>query len=102
MAEKLGICVNSKNHLDHVIGLVKAAGAAGKEVEIFFTGEAVLLSQDPKFSELIGKGRIGICEVSYFAHGLKGKEVPGLVDKDFVTQGRHADMVEESDRYVIF
>ncbi len=102
MTAKLGICVNSSDHLDHVIRLAKAANAAGKEVEVFFTGEGVLLSQDPGFSELIGEGRIGICEVSYFAHGLKGKEVPGLVDKDFVTQGRHAEMVEDCDRYVIF
>lgn len=102
MAEKLGICVNSDKHLDHVIGLVKAAKAAGKELECFFTGYGVLLTQHRRFSELIGHGRIGVCEVSYIAHGLKGKEVPGLVDKDFVTQGRHAEMVEDCDRYVIF
>ncbi len=102
MAEKLGICVNSDSLLNHVIGLAKAGKAAGKEVEIFFTGAGVVLTQDSRFSELLGQGRIGVCEVSYIDRGLKGKEVPGLVDKDFVTQGRHAEMIEDSDRYVIF
>jgi hypothetical protein len=35
------------------------------------------------------------------ACGLTGKESSGLRDKDFVTQGRNAEMVEECDRYVV-
>lgn len=101
MAEKLGICVSTTNNLHHVIGIAKAAKATGKDVEIFFTGEGVLLTQDPRFQELLGTGRITVCEVSYIANGLQGKEVPGLVDKDFVTQARNAEMVEECDRYII-
>lgn len=102
MAGKLGICVSSKDHLHHVIGLARAARRAGKEVDIFFTGEGVLFTQDPRFSQLIGMGRIGVCEVSYFAFGLQGKEVPGLTDKDFVTQDRNAEMVANCTRYIIF
>jgi len=101
MPEKLGICVAGEANLRHVIGLTRAAKAAGKSVEIFFTGEGVRLTQDPRFSELIGSGRVSVCEVSYIANGLRGRPVDGLVDKDFVTQGRNAEMVEECDRYVI-
>jgi predicted peroxiredoxin len=101
MPEKLGICVAGKAHLHHVVGLTRAAKAAGKGVEIFFTGEGVLLTQAPGFSELIAAGRVTVCEVSYIANGLRGKPVEGLVDKDFVTQGRNAEMLEECDRYVI-
>ncbi len=101
MPEKLGICVADKAHLRHVIGLTRAAKAAGRGVEVFFTGEGVLLTQDPRFSELIGVARVTVCEVSYIANGLRGKPVEGLVDKDFVTQGRNAEMVEECDRYVV-
>ena len=101
MPEKLGICVAGEANLRHVIGLTGAARAAGKSVEIFFTGEGVRLTQDPGFSELIGAARVSVCEVSYIANGVRGKPIEGLVDKDFVTQGRNAEMVEECDRYVV-
>ncbi len=103
MPETLGICVATKNSIAHVIGLAKAAKAAGKEVKVFFTGEGVHLTQDPRFSELLvlGQGKVGVCEVSYIANGYKGKALPGMRDKDFVTQGRNAEMVEECERYVV-
>lgn len=101
MPEKLGICVAGEAHLRHVLGLTRAARAAGKGVEIFFTGDGVRLTQGPHFSELIRQARVSVCEVSYIANGFQGKPVEGLVDKDFVTQGRNAEMVDECDRYVI-
>jgi predicted peroxiredoxin len=101
MAETLGICVASRNHMRHVLGLSRAAKKAGKLVEIFFTGDGVELTQDPCFSELLKFARVAICEVSYIGKGYKGKELPGLKDKDFVTQARNAEMVEECDRYLI-
>ncbi|UCH19828.1 MAG: peroxiredoxin [Deltaproteobacteria bacterium] len=101
MAEKLGICAATQGCFHHVLGLTRAAKAAGKQVEIFLTGEGVHLTQDPRFSELLEAGRVGVCEVSYIASGYQGKAVPGLVDKDFVTQARNAEMVEECERYII-
>ncbi len=106
----LGICVATNNRMDHVLGLAKAARGQGKEVEIFFTGEGVLNTQDARFSQLLEiaqkgsnrpHGQIGVCEVSYIANGLQGKKIPGLRDKDFVTQGKNAEMVQECERYVI-
>jgi peroxiredoxin family protein len=110
MTETLGICVATRNQMAHVLGLAKAARAAGKEVKVFFTGEGVLLTQDPRFAELLRvtqegsslpHGQCTVCEVSYMANGLHGKEVPGLRNKDFVTQGRNAEMVEECKRYIV-
>jgi len=101
MSEKLGICISTRDNMHHVLGLAKAAKAVGKQVEIFLTGDAVHLTQDAHFSELLDAGRVAVCEVSYIANGYKGKEVPGLVDKDFVTQARNAEMVEECDQYLI-
>ncbi len=101
MVERLGICVATSNHLEHVIGLAKAARAAGKEVEVFFTGEGVHNTQDPRFLQLVGVCKVSVCEVSYIANGYKGKEVPGLKDKDFVTQARNAEMLEHCHRYLI-
>ena len=109
--ETLGICVATKGRMEDVIGLARAARKAGKEVEIFFTGEGVLLTQDPRFPELLDVARAGsskahgqvtCCEVSYMAQGLTaGKATSGLPDKDFVTQGQNAEMVEECERYVV-
>ncbi len=106
----LGICVATRGRIEHVIGLARAARAAGKEVRVFFTGEGVHNTQDPRISELIDiakknsartRGQVCVCEVSYDANGLKGKPVPGLGDKDFLTQAVNAEMVEECERYVL-
>jgi sulfur relay (sulfurtransferase) complex TusBCD TusD component (DsrE family) len=111
MSATLGICVATKSRMDHVLGLARAARKAGKEVQVFFTGEGVLLTKDPRFRELLdvaksgsakAHGQVTCCEVSYMAQGLTaGKATSGLVDKEFVTQGRNAEMVGECDRYVV-
>ena len=110
MTETLGICVSTKSRMEHVLGLVKAARAAGKEVKVFLTGEGVQLTQDPRFPDLVGmaragsaqtRGQVTVCEVSYLANGLRGKPAADLGDKDFVTQGRNAEMVEECQRYIV-
>lgn len=111
MSETLGICVATKGRMEDVLGLARAARAAGKEVSIFFTGEGVHLTKDPRFPELLEvarkgsakpHGQVTCCEVSYMACGLTaGKATSGLRDKDFVTQGRNAEMVEECERYVV-
>ena len=101
MAEKLGICVATNRNLQHVIGLAKAAKAAGKEVRIFFTGDGVELTQDARMNELVGVAKMTLCEVSYDARGFRGKPVPGLGFKDFATQDKHAEMVAECERYVM-
>jgi hypothetical protein len=101
MSEKLGVAVTTRDHMSHVLGLAKAAKRAGKQTQIFFTGEGVCLTQDPRFPELLEVAHVGVCEASYIANGCGETPVPGLLDKDFVTQGRNAEMVEGSDRYLI-
>ncbi len=99
--EKIGIAVTTQNAISHVLGLARAALAEGKQTDIFLTGEGVHLTQDSHFSELLEIARVGVCEVSYIANGYKGKEVLGLNDKDFVTQARNVEMVEDCDRYLV-
>jgi len=101
MAEILGILVSSDRHLDYVIELTNAARVKGKDVRIFFTGNGVRLTQTPEFQELVGKAKISLCDVSFKAQILEG-EVPGLEPKDFASQERNAEMIEKSDRYVVF
>ena len=101
MAEKLGILVSSDKHMDYIIHLTDAAVKKKKAVEIFFTGQGVLLTQSPEFKKLIGKAKISLCDNSFRALGLEG-DVPGLGFKDFATQAKNAEIIKTSDRYVVF
>jgi predicted peroxiredoxin len=101
MDDRLGILVSSNKHLDCVIALTKAAHDKGKKVQIFFTGQGVLLTQQPEFAKLVGKAKLSVCDVSFRANGLEG-EVPGVGFKDFATQARNAEMIKECDRYLVF
>ena len=62
MSDTLGICVATRNSMQHVVGLAKAARAAGKEVKVFFTGAGVHATQDPRFAELLelGVGKVAV------------------------------------------
>ena len=101
MAEKLGLLVSSDKHLDYVINLTHAARNKGKDVEIFFTGKGVLLTQSPDFAKLVGKAKMSLCDVSFRALGLKG-DVPGFGFKDFATQAKNAEIIKNCDRYLVF
>ena len=101
MAQSLGICATTGNSMTHVLGLAKAAKRQEIDVEIFLSGEGIHLTQDPRFESLLECGRVGVCEVSYLAAGFDKEALTGLSDKDFVTQLRNADMVANSDRYIV-
>jgi predicted peroxiredoxin len=101
MADTLGILVTSDRHYVHVVGITEAAAKAGKEVTIFFTGEGVKLSQEPDFGRLPAVAKVDLCEVSFQANGLEG-DVQGLNFKNFATQAKNAEMIEDSDRYLVF
>jgi hypothetical protein len=101
MPKTLGICVTTDDSMPHLLGLARAANKAAIKSKIFLTGDGVYLTQDESFPELLEHGRVGICEVSYISRGYHGREVPGLVDKDFVTQARNAELIEECDRYLV-
>jgi len=96
----LGIMVTTREALDHLLGLVEAAEKRGVQVEVFLSGEGVMLTQDPRFAQLAGRARLALCEVSFRAQGLSG-EVPGMGFKDFATQARHAAIVEDSPHYLV-
>lgn len=95
----LGIMVTTGDSLDHLLKLVTAAEKWGVKVEVFLSGEGVLLTQDPRFAQLAGRARLALCEVSFRALGLVG-DVPGMGFKDFATQARHAAMLEDCPHYL--
>jgi hypothetical protein len=100
MTNTLAIMVSTRDALPHLLGLVEAAERRGCGVTIFFTGEGVLVTQEPRFGELAGRAQMALCEVSFRALGLEG-DVPGLGYKDFATQARHAAMVEDFPHYLV-
>jgi len=92
--------VATPDSLGHLLGLVAAAENQFVAVFIFLTGEGVLITQDPRFGELAGRAKMALCEVSFRGHGLKG-EAPGMGFKDFATQARHAEMLEDCPHYIM-
>lgn len=102
MAQSIGILVRSEEYFPYVLQLSRAASEKGCRVSVFFSGRGVLLTQEPEFSELLDTATPYVCEVSYRANGLQGVEVPGVGFKQFVTQARNAELIAESDRYLVF
>jgi len=102
MARSLGVLVSSDKHLDKVIKLCQAAKKKGDvEETVFFTHRGTLLTQEERFKELNGLAKMSLCNVGFESHGLK-PPVPGIGEKDYATQARNGEMIEECDRYVAF
>jgi hypothetical protein len=100
MARTLGILVTCDTHFNKIINLCQAAKEKNINVTIFFTHLGTLLTQDPRFKELEGLAKMSVCNVGFESHGLK-PPVPGIGEKDYATQARNGEMIEECDRYVV-
>lgn len=100
---KLGIFVCSDRHLDHMVGIAKAAIGKGNEVQIFFTGPGVKLSPDPEVQGLVEAGaKVKLCDLTYKKFELDkqyGEELAGIKHGG---QHDNAEMIGEVDRYVVF
>jgi len=102
MGKSLGVFVNSDQHLDKIIKLCRAANKKNIKVLIFFTHLGILLTRDPGFKDLEGMAEMALCKVSLESHGLKKTLIPGIGEKDYTTQAKHAEIIEECDRYMVF
>ncbi len=110
MAKKeiLGILVPTNKHIDHLIGIARAAKKAGKALCIFLTHEGVWISQNPRYQELAEivssdeNDEISLCNVSWEGIGLKDQPIPsGMDPKDLASQSRHCELIEKCDRYMV-
>ena len=101
MAKSLGIFVCSDLHLEKILALCEAAARKQVAVTIFLTHRGALLIRDPRFATLEGLASIAVCNVSFEGHGLKG-QVSGLGNDAYATQARHAEMIQDCERYVVF
>jgi len=79
---KLGIFVNTNRHLDHVVGLVKAALSKGHEVLMFNMDDGTKLLGTPEFAELCKTKGVTL---TFCEHSAKGLNV--------TTEGLPSEMV---------
>ena len=102
MSKKLGICVTSNQHLPQLIELCRAACRKELEVDIFFTHLGCSMMAEPRFGELAEvTHRMALCMVCFQEH--QGEmPVPGLGEKDYASQERHCELIDECDRYLNF
>jgi hypothetical protein len=100
MAEILGIMVTKYENLDHIMGTVKAARAAGKQVMIFMTDEGVKFTRDARCLELL---KLDGVEISTCDHSC---ERLGIHDKtdgiSYGSQYNNAGMLHDSTRILVF
>ena len=102
MARNLGLFVTSDKHLDKIINLCQAARKKQDvEVTIFLSHRGTLLTQDPRFGELEGLATMSLCNVGFESHGLK-PPVTGIAEKDYASQARNGELIDDCDRYVVF
>ncbi len=106
--EKLGILVPTNKHIDHLIGIAKAAKKAGKSLCIFLTHDGCLITQDPQYQALIDIvgadeiDEISLCNVAWEELGLKSLSIPAAMDStDLATQSRHCALIGKCDRYLV-
>ncbi len=93
---KLGILVNTDKYREDVIGVIKAAKAAGHEVTIFMMDDGTLLGSDIA-SECGGDAEMAYCDHS--AEPLGIKEIAGATKG---SQYQNAVMMHEADKVVVF
>jgi predicted peroxiredoxin len=98
---KLGILVNTDNHLDAVLGITLAALSKGQEVSIFVMDAGTLLLNHPSMKELSLRQRIvmGFCEHSAHGLGVSFAALPAQIIRG--SQYDNATMLHESDKVIV-
>ena len=98
---KLGIVVNSERHLDHIIGLVKAASRKGHSVSIFAMDTGTRLLGRTEFTQLCAEDDVvmSLCQHSADEQGVSTDGI----SKEIVlgSQFNNAMMNSEADRVVV-
>lgn len=98
---KLGIVVTTDRHLEHVVGITRAASAKGHQVSLFAMDEGVRLVGELAFIELctLGNVTMSLCKHSAEEHRVHTKEL----SKEIVvgSQFQNAMMGNRSDRVIV-
>lgn len=98
---KLGILVNTDKHLEHTLGLTKAAVAKNHEVIIFVMDEGTRLLKNDLFVALarLPDVSVSLCEHSAKGYGVDTKELSK--DVSCASQFNNAMMNHSADRVIV-
>jgi len=98
---KLGIFVNTNEHLAAVVGITTAALSKGHSVSIFAMDDGTRLLSDPSFTALSGRAEVSMafCDHSAQHLGTKPASLPGTVSCG--SQFENATMNHEADRVIV-
>lgn len=99
---KLGILVNTDKHLDHILGMVKAALASGHEITVFVMDAGTKLLNNSAFAglSLLHGVSMSFCDLSADKEGVIKEGMPAEIQSG--SQYNNAVMVHESDRVLVF
>ena len=98
---KLGILINTDRHLDHVIGLARAASDRGHEVSLFAMDEGARLLNSSEFVRLceLEKVSISLCKHSATEQGV---DTSGINREIIVgSQFNNAMMNNQMDKVIV-
>jgi len=98
---KLGILVNTNKHLEHVVGITKAARGKGHDVIIFAMDEGTRLIHDPAYAALASLDGVtmSFCKHSADHLHLETDQVTEKIASG--SQYQNAVMNHDSDRVII-
>lgn len=100
MAEMLGIMITRYENLDHILGTVKSARAAGKQVMVFMTDEGVKFTRDAKFLELLDVDGVEVTTCDHSCEQLGIHEKTERIT--YGNQYNNAGMMHDSTRVLVF
>ncbi len=98
---KLGILVNTDKHLEHILGITKAAIANGHEVIMFVMDEGTRLLENDSIAALakLPVVSISLCEHSAKNYGINTNDLSK--DISSASQFNNAMMNHDADRVIV-
>jgi predicted peroxiredoxin len=98
---KLGILVNTDRHLDHLLGITRAAISKGHEVCVFSMDVGTKLLGDAALQELCAMSGVSMSFCEYNARGLNVSN-EGIPDEIVCgSQYHNAVMVHDADKVIV-
>lgn len=98
---KLGIIVTSDRHLNHIIGLARAASKKGHDVSIFAMDSGTRLLGNTEFTQLCSEDNVmmSLCQHSADEQGVSTEGI----SKEIVlgSQFNNAMMNSEADKVIV-
>lgn len=97
---KLGILITTDRHVDHAVGLTKAALAKGHEVVLFNMDAGTKLLGNPAFTELCKASgvRMSFCDHSAHRENVSKEGIPEEVVCG--SQFNNAVMMHDADKVI--